>query len=88
MKHVIQIIGEVTKPPFKENSFVEVIVMDNSEVLETEIMHKDKLELIQTLYRLQKTANIYSENMDAIWIMIEKYAKTEFIKGSFLSENE
>lgn len=88
MNHVIQIIGEVTKPPFKENSFVEVIVMDNSEVLETEIMHKDKLELIQTLYRLQKTANIYSENMDAIWIMIEKYAKTEFIKGSFLSENE
>ena len=88
MKQIIEIVREYTEPPFKENSFVEVIVTNNGTDRETVTMHKDKLELLQTLYRLQKTANIYSENMDAIWNMVEKYAKTEFVKGTFLSDNE
>ena len=88
MKQIIEIVREFTEPPFKENSFVEVIVTNNGTDRETVTMHKDKLELLQTLYRLQKTANIYSENMDAIWNMIEKYAKTEFVKGTFLADNE
>lgn len=88
MKQIIEIVREYTEPPFKENSFVEVIVTTNGEDRESVSMHKDKLELLQTLYRLQKTADIYSENMEAIWNMIEKYAKTEFVKGTFLSDNE
>lgn len=88
MKQIIEIVREYTEPPFKENSFVEVVVTTNGEDRESVSMHKDKLELWQTLYRLQKTADIYSENMEAIWNMIEKYAKTEFVKGTFLSDNE
>lgn len=87
MKQIIEVLREFTEPPFKENSFVEVVVTNNGKDLETVTMHKDKFELLQTLDRLQKTANIYSENMNAIWNMIDKYAKTEFIKGAFLSND-
>lgn len=46
------------------------------------VMHKDEIILIDTLNRLQITADIYKDSMDAIWTMIEKYGYSEFLKGN------
>jgi hypothetical protein len=38
--------------------------------------------------RLQKSSNIYDENMNAIWSMIERYAYTEFVRGTSVNIEE
>lgn len=57
-------------------------VQDNGSVEEIVVMHKDEILLIETLNRLQVTADIYKESMDAIWKMIENYGYSEFLKGN------
>ena len=57
-------------------------VKDNVSVEEILVMHKDEIILIDTLNRLQITADIYKDSMDAIWTMIEKYGYSEFLKGN------
>ena len=57
-------------------------VKDKGSVEEIVVMHKDEIILIDTLNRLQITADIYKDSMDAIWKMIENYGYSEFLKGN------
>jgi hypothetical protein len=88
MKQIIEVVREFTIPPFKENSFVEVVMSSDGADRFKVTMHKDKLELMRVLKRLQKSANIYDENMNAIWSMIERYAHTQFVLGSAENTDE
>jgi hypothetical protein len=88
MKQIIEVVREFTVSPFKENSFVEVIMSNDGEDRFTVTMHKDKLELIRVMKRLQKSSNIYDQNMNAIWSMIERYAFTEFVRGTSVNIEE
>jgi hypothetical protein len=83
MVTIIEKMGKVLKPPYKEPQHLEVRVRYNQEE-ETEVvvMHEDEVLLLETLERLQKTANIYPESMNEIWKQIRKYARSEYICGN------
>ncbi len=90
MIKIIEVLKEFSKEPFKNDSFVEVIIENDKNERETVSMHKSKMELINVMNRLQISASIYPDNMKIIWNMIEQYANTEHIRGvhEFYTDSE
>lgn len=85
---MVKIIEKYENVPvkfFEKDSYQKVkilTVQDNDSIEEIVVMHKDEIILIDTLNRLQITADIYKDSMDAIWKMIENYGYSEFLKGN------
>jgi hypothetical protein len=84
MIRIIEELGRVQRPPYKDAQFIEVKVQGNIEEDPQEIvMHESMVTLLRTLERLQKTANIYPDNMNKIWSQIRDYARSEYKQGYY-----
>lgn len=84
MIRIIEELGRVSMPPYKEAKHVEVKVQNGKEdEPQVIVMHEAQVTLLRTLERLQKTANIYPDNMNEIWSQIRDYARSEYTQGNY-----
>jgi hypothetical protein len=86
MVTIIEELGRVHLPPYNEAKHIEVLVQEKGKTEpEKMVLHEDEIELLKMLSRLQKSANIYPENMTEIWNMIRNYARSEWLKGNYMA---